>query len=134
MNLRILPAVALLAAASSAAHHSAGPLYLLDQEVEIEGEVTEFRFINPHIRVYVNIDTVAGGVEQWLAEGGTPVVLVRLGWTGRELEPGDRIRIRGNPGRDGAKTIRMLLLTLPDGTELAAEDLNFEAIDRRRRR
>lgn len=136
MTIRLLVAAgaSLLAAVPSAAHHAASAIYDVAQELAIEGTVAEFRFVNPHIRIYVDVATDSGEVEQWLAEGGTPIVLVRLGWSGEEVRPGDRIRIEGNPGRDGAKTIRMLTLTLPGGQELAAEDVNFEAIDRRRRR
>lgn len=117
----------------AAAHHSPAMLYDLSREITIEGVVTQFQLGNPHMRVYFEVD-VDGQKEQWLGEGGSRTQLLRAGWTGDELSPGDKIIIRGHPSRDGSKIVHMEYLTLPDGTERFAEDVNFsEFTDRRRR-
>ena len=115
------------------AHHAAAALYLLDQELIIEGIVTEYQFINPHARVYLDVVNADGEVEQWLAEGGSPNVLRRHGWDGQELKQGDRITITGNPPRDGSKLVHWVTITLPDGSELFGEDVDYGAVDRLRR-
>ena len=69
------------------------------------------------------------------AEGGSRTQLMRVGWTGNEVKPGDKVTVRGHPPRDASsKLIHMEYLTLPDGTERFTEDIKYgEFIERRRR-
>ena len=114
------------------AHHSAALLYDLGKETEIRGVVTSYELGNPHLRIYFDVDN-NGRTEQWLAEGGSRTVLLRQGWDGNEVKPGDVVTIRGNPSRDGSNIIHVLHLTLPDGRQLYSEDLNPNLLERRRR-
>ena len=116
-----------------AAHHSPAMLYDLSREITVEGVVTEYQLGNPHMRIYLDVER-DGTTEQWLAEGGSRTQLLRVGWTGNEVVPGDKVTVRGHPSRDGSKLIHMEYLTLPDGTERFAEDLRVEQFDDRRRR
>lgn len=116
-----------------AAHHSPAILYDLTREITVEGVVTQYQLGNPHIRIYFDVDN-QGTIEKWLAEGGSRTKLIRAGWTGNELAPGDRVIIRGHPSRDGSPLIHMEYLTLPDGTERFAEDIDFGDFNDRRRR
>ena len=80
---------------------------------------------NPHMRIYFNVDN-QGTTEKWLAEGGSRTQLMRVGWTGEEVKPGDKIIVRGHPPRDGvSKLVHMEYLTLPDGTERFTEDIRY---------
>ena len=124
--------MAALAAGPATAHHSPAALYDLGKTIEIEGVVTEYRFINPHIRFYVDVRG-RDGTQSWLAEGGTRAVLARRGWNGTEVKAGDVIRIVGNPARDGSPLIHCLSIVLPDGRQLAGEDLDPAALDARRK-
>jgi hypothetical protein len=117
-----------------AAHHSPAMLYDLTKEITVEGVVTEFQLGNPHMRIYFEVDN-NGTTEKWLAEGGSRTQLLRAGWTGDELKPGDKIIVRGHPPRDGvSKLVHMEYMTLPDGTERFAEDIKYNEFDDRRRR
>jgi len=123
-----------LSALPCAAHHSARALYHLDQDLVVTGTVTEYQFTNPHARIILDVTADSGQVDRWLAEGGTPNVLRRLGWDGQEVQPGDRVTIAGNPARDGSNLIHWVTITLADGSELHGEDIDFSSIDRRRPR
>jgi len=125
----------LLLAGVAGAHHSPAMLYDLSKEVTVEGVVTKYELGNPHLRIYFDVDK-GGTVEHWMAEGGSRTVLLRKGWDGSEVAPGDRISVRGHPTRDGSKVVHLEYLTLPDGTELYGEDLNQQELEdlRRRRR
>ena len=116
-----------------AAHHSPAMLYDLSREITVEGVVTEYQLGNPHMRIYLDVER-DGTTEQWLAEGGSRTQLLRVGWTGTEVVPGDKVTVRGHPSRDGSKLVHMMYLTLPDGTERFTEDLRVEEFDDRRRR
>jgi hypothetical protein len=99
-----------------AAHHSPAMLYDLSREITVTGVVTEYQLGNPHMRIYLDVDN-NGTIEKWLAEGGSRTQLLRVGWTGEELAPGDKVTVRGHPPRDpDAHLIHMEYLTLPDGT------------------
>lgn len=116
-----------------AAHHSPAMLYDLSREITVVGVVTEYQLGNPHMRIYLDVDK-DGKTEKWLAEGGSRTQLMRVGWTGNELKPGDKVTVRGHPSRAGTPLIHMEYLTLPDGTERFAEDIRFDQFNDRRRR
>jgi hypothetical protein len=134
IGFRVLAVTGVLAPfATATAHHSAAMLYDLSKEVTVQGVVTEFQLGNPHLRIYFNVDA-DGKTEKWMAEGGSRTVLLRKGWTGTEVKPGDKISIRGNPSRDGSKVMHLEYLILADGTEKYAEDIDPNAIENLRRR
>jgi hypothetical protein len=129
-----LAAMALVPLTHVVAHHSPAMLYDLSREVTVVGVVTEYNLGNPHMRIYLDVDN-NGTTEKWLAEGGSRTQLMRVGWTGEEVHPGDKVTVRGHPARDPAnKLVHMEYLTLPDGTERFTEDLRVEQFDDRRRR
>ena len=115
------------------AHHAPTMLYDLSQEIIVEGTVTRYELGNPHMRIYLEVDN-DGTTEEWLAEGGSRTQLLRAGWTGDEVVPGDKVTVRGHPSRDGSKLVHMEYLTLPDGTERFTEDLRTDQFEDRRRR
>ena len=129
----LLVGVGLAPVLQVAAHHSPAMLYYLSRETSVTGVVTEYQLGNPHMRIYLDVDN-NGKTEKWLAEGGSRTQLMRAGWTGDELKPGDKVTVRGHPSREGRPLIHMEYLTLPDGTERFAEDIRFDQFDERRRR
>ena len=131
--LKFLAAFGAATATVAGAHHSPAMLYDLSQEIVVEGVVTEYRMGNPHLRIYMDVDS-DGVAEKWMAEGGSRTVLLRKGWDGSEVAPGDRVTIRGHPTRDGSKVVHMEYLILSDGTELYGEDLNGADLESRRPR
>ena len=102
----------------ASAHHNPAAHYIVDERMEIEGVVTEFRAVNPHARVYFEVTNEAGQTEEWMAEGDSIINLRRAGWTNDQLSPGDRIRILGRPSRHGHNLVEWTFITLPDGTEV----------------
>ena len=101
-------------AAGASAHHSFVAHFDMQTTTEIEGRVTDVLWVNPHIKI--DIEDANG--ETWEVEAG-PVNLVSRMGIGRELfEVGATIRARGNPGRNGAKTIWVANVLLADGREL----------------
>jgi hypothetical protein len=121
----------------SHAHHSAAVLYLLDQQITVEGTVTRFTLGNPHARIFLTVKGVDGSTTEWMAEGGSRTILLRKGWTGEEVKAGDAIKIIGNPSRDGSDVVHWQRLVLPTGQELWGEDVpdeaSLEALRQRRR-
>jgi hypothetical protein len=110
--------VLLLLGSSGLAHHNSTPLYDASKSVTVEGTVKEFRFINPHARVLVTVVDANGISRDWLAEGANAGVLRRLGWTGNEMKPGDKVTITGSPSRDGSPKLEWRVIIRADGTQI----------------
>ena len=113
---------ALSLALPAAAHHSAAVFYQLDKHITVEGVVVSYSLGNPHARIYLTVKGADGADQKWLAEGGSRTILLRNGWSGDEVKPGDRVKIIGNPSRDGSFVVHWQKLVLPDGKELWGED------------
>ena len=106
--------IALLLSSSALGHHSAGVSYDVDTITEFEGEIAEITWRNPH--VYFTVEAVDG--LSWNVESNSVSILERMGLTPDLVEPGDRVRIAGWPGRRSADRLFALNMLLPDGTEL----------------
>jgi hypothetical protein len=117
IRLSLIVAMSVTPAAVSA-HHAPAAAFVLDERTSITGTVVEYRFVNPHAIVILDVTLEDGSVEQWSAEGGTPTALVRDGWTGQELKAGDRVTIIGNPSRDGSRAINWQAIVLSEGRQL----------------
>lgn len=109
---------ATLASVAAFAHHNPAAHYIVDERVEIDGVVTEFRAVNPHSRIYFDVTNERGEAEHWMAEGDSIINLRRAGWTTDEFKPGDRIHILGRPSRNGSRLVEWTFITRPDGSEV----------------
>ncbi|HEY5622671.1 MAG TPA: DUF6152 family protein [Gammaproteobacteria bacterium] len=118
VRIRLTLVSALLAAPPAMSHHNFAAHYRVDETIEVSGVVTEFRFVNPHARLYLEVTNEDGSVETWMAEGDASVALRRSGWTADQLEPGDRITVVGSPSRFGSNMLGWDSITLTDGTQI----------------
>lgn len=112
-------AVGLLAVAGPMFAHHAGNVYDREHPITLQGTVTEFAFINPHVQIHFEAKDEQGNVVKWVAETSPPQRLYRAGWTTKSLKPGDEITITGAPYKDGATKMSVQRLVAPDGKELA---------------
>jgi hypothetical protein len=115
----LLAAVALVAGAQVYAHHSFAATYLEDQSVQIEGELVQFLFRNPHSFVHVKVkekNKQTGAIEEirYAVEWGGAGQLGGQGVTRETLKAGDFVVISGSPGRNPADhRVRMVTLHRP---------------------
>lgn len=120
-SILCLPLVTLLAIPATRAHHGSvnNPgLYLADEMVEIEGEVTDVLWRNPHVRFRLNVTGENGEDVIWEAEMGPgPTEFRRRGIPQDFIRPGDTVRVAGNVSRRNPETIGLIHLLLPDGRE-----------------
>lgn len=115
MKLRILSLAVGLALVVTAvhAHHSIAGAYDSNREVTVEGIVAEFRFVNPHPFVTVEVKTSSGEVQQWKVEMDNRSELADVGMTKDTLKPGDRIVVRGNPANEQPQSLYIRKLDRP---------------------
>jgi hypothetical protein len=96
------------------AHHSFTATYDESKTVEIEGELVQFMFRNPHAWVHVMAPDENGVMQRWGVEWGGAGALTGQGVTRESLKAGDRVIITGNPGRNAIDhRIRMRTLLRP---------------------
>jgi hypothetical protein len=84
------------------AHHSFAAEYFENQTVSVEGEVVQFDYINPHAWVHLMATDEAGVLQRFSAEWSNPRRLKEQGITPESIKPGERVVIRGSPGRKTA--------------------------------
>jgi hypothetical protein len=79
------------------AHHSTKGIYNEDKIVEITGTVKQWRFINPHPSLVIDVIGADGEAQEWDVSYGGPAVthLRQRGYTADTFRPGDVIIVRG---------------------------------------
>ena len=100
------------------AHHGVAP-YDTSTIVSVQGAVSEFQFINPHVLISVDVKNDKGESEKWVGEAQSPPMLVRNGWSKNTLKIGDVITVSGYRTKNGTNFLRLEKIVLPDGKELA---------------
>jgi len=102
------------------AHHSFAAEYDIKKQVTLTGTVTKVEWLNPHMRIYVDVKDTSGAVNNWECELGSPNGLMRMGWTRHTLKPGDTVVVEGAAAKDGSNLANVKTVKLPDGRRLFA--------------
>jgi Family of unknown function (DUF6152) len=98
----IASGILLVVSGSAFAHHGAAA-YDSSKMVTVTGTVTDFRFINPHVMITVDVkDPSTGKIEKWEGELTSPNHLERAGWTKSTIKPGDEVTMTGSALKSGA--------------------------------
>lgn len=95
-------------------HHTFGYVFNTSQVAEIEGEVIEVRWVNPH--VLFSMRTNEGAV--WEIQSNSPNGLERRTISQDIIRAGNRFRLAGFPARDGSNGMYTSNILLADGREV----------------
>jgi hypothetical protein len=101
-------------AGSAAAHHSHGNYQ--QYFVDLEGTVTEVQLINPHSWIYMDVRGANGEPVSWALEATGTGGLARLGVVRGYVKPGDKIKVRCHPLRDGTEGCLLGFVQAADGS------------------
>ena len=116
MKRRILLAFGIgvgVCAVAAHAHHSIAAVYDDSRRVTIQGVVTQFRFVNPHPSVVMEVKEDNGGTQQWTLEMDNLRELVEIGFDDGTIKPGDRIVVTGSPARGQRQSLYIRKLQRP---------------------
>jgi hypothetical protein len=115
-------------ACAAQAHHSISGVYDSSRQVTVEGLVAEFRFVNPHAILIIEVAAGEGaGPERWQLEMDNRFELSEIGVRADTFEAGDRVIARGSAARREARRIYLLRLDRP------ADGLRYEQLGSRPR-
>ena len=116
-------AAGLLIPGSASAHHGyAG--FDTTAVVTFHGTVTDFHFVNPHCVVEFDVKDDHDAIQNWKGELSSASHLAPRGWTAASLEPGNQITITGYRAKNGASSLWVTRLVLPNGQELKLDGGN----------
>ena len=116
----LIPLVTGLVSTGLLAHHGAvtnSALYNTDEILELEGELIEVLWQNPHTRGRLSVVNDAGEESVWEVElGPGPNSMARRGLAAEDFL--GRVKIAGHVARRGTNGLGALHVLLPDGREI----------------
>jgi hypothetical protein len=86
-------------AVPAAAHHGFDTEYDGNTKVKLTGVVTKVEWMNPHMRVYVDVTEASGSVVNWNLELTSPNSVRRQGWGPKDLVPGEKVVFEAYVGK-----------------------------------
>jgi hypothetical protein len=101
LTARLLAAMCLVAGAATALAHHSFAMFDSDNQILLKGEVTEFRWQNPHIYIHMRAPDAKGKMRHWTIECANPGILNRIGWKFNMIKKGDQISAVVAPLRTG---------------------------------
>jgi Family of unknown function (DUF6152) len=83
-----------------ALHHSLAGFYDTTREISVQGVITEFRFVNPHPFLIIDVEH-----QPWKLEMDNLSELVDVGMTKETFKSGDRVVVSGNRAREKSQQV-----------------------------
>ena len=114
--ISVISATALLNTATVWGHH--GRAAYGNANVTVAATVVEFKFVNPHVQVYFDVTDESGETQHWQGEMTAPNKMSRGGWTKQTLKPDDKIQITGRLARNGAHSVVINEIIMPNGKSI----------------
>jgi hypothetical protein len=81
------------------AHHGFDTEYDQSKKISMTGVVTKVSWLNPHMRIFIDVTNKDGSVANWNLELTSPNNVRRQGWGKNDLLPGDKVNFEANPGK-----------------------------------
>jgi hypothetical protein len=116
-------------------HHSFSGVYDGSRVVTVSGVVTQFKFVNPHALLFIDVTDDSGKVSKWTIEFAGRLNLSEIGWTADSIKAKERVTVTGNPTHAaGLPRLAFVKIVKADGTVLVpANEERSKAIDEERK-
>jgi len=103
---------------AGSAHHAVAGNYDTSRVVEVEGEVTDILWRNPHVQVSMRVLDENGVAQDWNMATTSLSNLRRWQIDPSFIQVGETVRVAGNPERDGGRGLYLSNVLTADGQEV----------------
>jgi len=86
-------------AVPAVAHHGFDTEYNANKKVTLTGVVTKVEWLNPHMRIYIDVTDAGGNVTNWNLELTSPNTVRRQGWGPKDLLAGEKVVFEAYAGK-----------------------------------
>ncbi|HEY0964162.1 MAG TPA: DUF6152 family protein [Pseudomonadales bacterium] len=107
---------ALIGPSLGLAHHSFA-MFDSQNQIRVQGVVTQFDWTNPHVYIEVDVTQEDGSTKHWTIECANISILSRLGWKFNIMKAGDTITAVVAPLRNGQPGALLKQVMLADGSK-----------------
>jgi hypothetical protein len=91
----------LMAGAAAEAHHAVASVYDLNKEIVLQGELVKLNFVNPHSNLHLAVHNADGTTTEWVLTTASLQVLTRQGLNNSSIKPGELLKVKVLPARNG---------------------------------
>jgi hypothetical protein len=119
--LLLLAAVAIIAP-PLAAHHGRGQSFDMKKQVTLKGIVSQVKWQNPHVLIFIDVKNDAGEVVNWAFENSNVHTLATQGYNRNTLKVGQDVTAIVNPAANGSPLGIIVKVVLADGKEIMSRE------------
>ena len=118
----LVVAAALVAAAPLAAHHGRGATFDMKNRVTLKGTVSQIKWQNPHVLIFIDVKDTSGKVVTWGFENSNVHTLAQQGYNRNTLKLGQEVTAIVNPAANGEPIGIIVKVVLADGKEIMSRE------------
>ena len=127
--LFLLFAAVAIAAPPLAAHHGRGQTFDMKKQVTLKGTVSQVKWQNPHVLIFIDVKDDAGKVVTWGFENSNVHTLASQGYNRNTLKVGQPVTAVLNPAANGAPLGIIVKVILADGKEIMSRERGANPVD-----
>lgn len=127
--LFLLFAAVAIAAPPLAAHHGRGQTFDMKKQVTLKGTVSQVKWQNPHVLIFIDVKDDAGKVVTWGFENSNVHTLASQGYHRNTLKVGQPVTAVLNPAVNGAPLGIIVKVILADGREIMSRERGANPVD-----
>jgi hypothetical protein len=109
-------------AAPLAAHHGRGASFDMKKQVTLKGSVSQVKWQNPHVLIFIDVKDDAGKVVTWGFENSNVHTLASQGYNRNTLKVGQPVTAIVNPATNGEPLGIIVKVILADGKEIMSRE------------
>ena len=113
---------AFVVAAPVLAHHGRGRAYDMKNPVTLKGTVSQVKWQNPHVLIYMDVKDASGKLVTWGFENSNVHTLATQGYNRNTLKLGQEITAIVNPAVNGEPLGIIVKVILADGKEIMSRE------------
>jgi len=125
----LLLAALAMAAPPLAAHHGRGATFDMKKQLTLKGTVSQVKWQNPHVLIFIDVKDDAGKVVTWVFENSNVHTLATQGYNRNTLKAGQPVTAVLNPAVNGTPLGIIVKVILADGKEIMSRERGGNPLD-----